>query len=199
GAPEGAPAEAIRAMNTAAAPVVAVDIPSGVNGDTGGVAADAVVATLTVSFGAAKPGLLFHPGAAHAGIVEVVDIGFPPDLVRSDLLLVEQDDVAAVWPRRDPGGHKRQSGVLVVIAGSRRMTGAARLVAEGAYRAGAGLVTVAVPEGILPIAEELVTEATFLPLPETAEGTVAEGAVDVVLEQLDGFDAVAIGPGLTRN
>ena len=97
-----------------------------------------------MTFGAPKPGVLFHPGAAHAGIVEVVDIGFPPDLVRSDLLLVGQDDVAAMWPHRDPAGHKRRSGVLLVVAGSRRMTGAARLIAEGAYRAGAGLVTVAV-------------------------------------------------------
>src|SRR5207244_2039159 len=192
GAPEGAPAEAIRAMNTAAAPVVAVDIPSGVNGDTGGVAADAVVATLTVSFGAAKPGLLFHPGAAHAGVVEVVDIGFPPDLVRSDLLLVDQDDVAEVWPHRDPAGHKRRSGVVLVVAGSRRMTGAVRLVAEGALRAGAGLVTVAVPEGILPVVQRLVTEGTFLPLPETADGTIAAGAGEVLAEQLEGFDAVAI-------
>ena len=199
GRPEDAPADAIAAMNDAAAPVVAVDIPSGVDGETGAVAGDAVRAEITVTFGAPKPGVLFHPGAAHAGIVEVVDIGFPPDLVRSDLLLTEQDDVAAVWPHRDPAGHKRRSGVLMVIAGSRRMTGAARLVAEGAYHAGAGLVTVAVPEGILPVVQELVTEGTFLPLPETDEGTVAEGALQMLTELLDGYDAVALGPGLTTN
>jgi NAD(P)H-hydrate epimerase len=199
GQPEDVPAEAIRALNGIAGPVVAVDIPSGVDGETGAVAGDAVDATITVTFGAAKPGLLFHPGAAHAGVVEVVDIGFPPDLVRSDLLLVDQDDVAAVWPHRDPAGHKRRSGVLLVVAGSRRMTGAVRLVAEGALRAGAGLVTVAVPEGILPVVQRLVTEGTFLPLPETAEGTIAQGAKDVLAGQFEGFDAMAIGPGLTTN
>jgi NAD(P)H-hydrate epimerase len=197
GQPEDAPAEAIVAMNDAAAPIVAVDIPSGVDGETGAVAGDAVFATVTVTFGAPKPGLLFWPGSRHAGAIEVVDIGFPPDLISSDLLLMEQDDVAAVWPMRDPGGHKRRSGVVLVVAGSRRMTGAVRLVAEGAYRAGAGLVTIAVPKGILPIAQRLVTEATFLPLPETEDGTIAADAVALLRDQLDGFDAVAIGPGLT--
>jgi hydroxyethylthiazole kinase-like uncharacterized protein yjeF len=197
GAPEDAPADAIAELNASGVPVVAVDIPSGVDGETGAVSGEAVVATVTVTFGAPKPGLLFHPGAAHAGIVEVVDIGFPPDLVRSDLWLVDQDDVVALWPHRDPAGHKRRSGVLLVIAGSRRMTGAVRLVAEGAYRAGAGLVTVAVPEGILGVVQRLVTEGTFLPLPETEDGSIASAAFDLVAPQLESFDAVAMGPGMT--
>jgi ADP-dependent NAD(P)H-hydrate dehydratase / NAD(P)H-hydrate epimerase len=197
GQPEDVSADAIEELNASGVPVVAVDIPSGVDGETGAVAGEAVIATVTVTFGAPKPGLLFHPGASHAGIVEVVDIGFPPELVRSDLWLVDQDDIAGLWPHRDPAGHKRRSGVLLVIAGSRRMTGAVRLVAEGAYRAGAGLVTVAVPEGILSVAERLVTEGTFLPLPETADGTIGQAAFDVVSPQLESFDAVAIGPGMT--
>jgi NAD(P)H-hydrate epimerase len=199
GQPEGAAADAIDMLNETPAPVVAVDIPSGVDGETGAVEGAAVVATITVTFGAAKPGLLLHPGASYAEIIEVVDIGFPLDLVRSDLLLVEQEDVAEMWPRRDPHGHKRTSGVVLVVAGSRRMTGAVRLVAESAYRSGAGLVTVAVPESILPVVQELITEATFVPLPETPEGTVARVAVEVVAERLDGFDAVAIGPGLSTH
>src|SRR5438445_8801617 len=110
GRPEDAAADAIRSLNMAPVPVIAVDIPSGVDGGTGAVAGAAVVATRSVTFGAAKPGLLFHPGAAHAGVIEVVDIGFPPDLVRSDLQFVEREDVAVTWPRRDPAGHKRSSG-----------------------------------------------------------------------------------------
>src|SRR5213593_1566269 len=82
GQPEGAPAAAIASINESPAPVVAVDIPSGVDGETGAVSGEAVLAAITVTFGAAKPGVLFHPGAAFAGLVEVVDIGFPPDLVR---------------------------------------------------------------------------------------------------------------------
>ena len=199
GRPEDAPSGAIAALNAAGPPIVAVDIPSGVDGETGAVSGEAVRATATVTFGAAKPGLLFPPGRLHAGVIQVVDIGFPPDLVRSDLFLVERSDVAAWWPRRDPGGHKRSSGVVLVIAGSRRMTGAVRLVAEGAYRAGAGLVTIAVPEGILSVAERLITEATFLPLPETGDGTVARSAIETLRDRLENADAVAIGPGLTRN
>ncbi|MFN2544214.1 MAG: NAD(P)H-hydrate dehydratase [Actinomycetota bacterium] len=196
GQPEDLPAEAIAALNEADVPVVAVDIPSGVDGDSGAVAGDAVRATVTVTMGAAKPGLLFHPGAAHAGLVEVADIGFPPDLLHSDVRLVEAEDVRALWPRRNPAGHKRTSGVILVVAGSRSMTGAARLVAEAAYRAGAGLVTIAVPRGILGVVEGLVSEATFLPLPETEEGGVAQGALGELEGRLEGFDAVAIGPGL---
>jgi hydroxyethylthiazole kinase-like uncharacterized protein yjeF len=198
GIPEDEHAAAIEAVNDASAPVVAVDIPSGVNGETGSVEGDAVWATVTVTFGAAKPGLVLHPGAARAGIVEVVPIGFPADLVRSrsDLLLVETQDVAALVPRRRLDDHKRSSGVVLVIGGSRAMTGAVRLMAGGAYRAGAGLVTAAVPAGILAVVQSGVTEATFLPLPDTDEGTVAEAALETLSERLNGFDAVAMGPGL---
>jgi len=197
GIPENEHAAAIEALNATSAPVVAVDIPSGVNGETGAVEGDAVWATVTVTFGAPKPGLVLHPGAARAGIVEVAPIGFPADLIRSDLLLVELEDVAALVPRRRVDDHKRSSGVVLVIGGSRAMTGAVRLMAGAAYRAGAGLVTAAVPEGILPVVQTGVTEATFLPLPQTGDGTVAEAAVEALSERLPGFDAVAIGPGLT--
>jgi NAD(P)H-hydrate epimerase len=199
GIPEDQYAAAIEALNAATAPVVAVDIPSGVNGETGAAEGDAVWATLTVTFGAAKPGLVLHPGAAHAGIVEVVPIGFPSDLVRSDLLLVEMQDVAAMLPHRRPDDHKRSSGVVLVVGGSRGMTGAVRLMAGSAYRSGAGLVTAAVPQGILPAVQAGIAEATFVPLPETDQGTVAEAALDALSERLGGFDALAVGPGLTRN
>ena len=199
GRPEGDHAVAIGALSGHAAPVVAVDIPSGVNGETGAVEGEVVRAMVTVTFGAAKPGTLLFPGAGCAGIVQVVDIGFPPDLVRSDLLLVEEPDVAALLPRRRPDDDKRRTGVVLVVGGSRGMTGAVRLMAEAAYRAGAGLVSVATPESVVPIVQTGLVEATFLPLPETREGTVAKGAVDVVLGRVDEFDAVAVGPGLTRH
>jgi hydroxyethylthiazole kinase-like uncharacterized protein yjeF len=133
----------------------------------------------------------------HVGVLEVADIGFPVDLVRSDLLLVEEEDVASWLPARDARGHKRESGVVLVVAGSRRMTGAPRLVAQGAYRAGAGLVTVAVPEGILPVVQSGLAEATFLGLPEGPEGAVAERGWDVLEDRLEDVDAVVVGPGLS--
>jgi NAD(P)H-hydrate epimerase len=197
GSPEGDYRGAVRAINGSIAPVVAVDIPSGVEGETGAVRGEAVRAEVTVTFGALKPGLVLYPGAAHAGEVEVADIGFPPDLIRSDLGMVEAEDAAALLMRRDPETHKRSSGVVLVLAGSRAMTGAAILSASAAYRAGAGLVTVAVPEGILRVVEGAITEATFLPLPETAEGSVSDAAWPILGERLEAVDAAAIGPGLT--
>ena len=189
--------EAIEAMNASSAPVVAVDIPSGVEGDTGAVRGPAVRADVTVTFAAPKVGVVQHPGAELAGRVEVADIGIPGDLLPTDLLLVEPGDVAALLPRRAPDDHKHRSGDVLVVAGSRRMTGAARLVAEGAARAGAGLVHVAVPEGILPIVQSGLAEAVFVPLPEGPEGSVAASALGAL--EMDRYDAVAIGPGLSTD
>ncbi|HEX7463844.1 MAG TPA: NAD(P)H-hydrate dehydratase [Actinomycetota bacterium] len=198
GIPENEWAAAISALNDSDAPVVAVDIPSGVNGETGVVEGDVVRADATVTFGAAKTGVVLLPGAEFAGLVEVVDIGFPADLVRSDLELVEADDVAAMLPSRAAETHKRAAGVVVVIGGSRLMTGAVCLAAEAAYRSGAGLVTVAVPTSILQVVQSTLRETTFIALPETPEGTVA-ATVERLEEVLASADAVAIGPGMTTN
>ncbi len=197
GIPEDDWADAIAGLNTSPAPVVAVDIPSGVNGATGTVEGDAVRADLTVTFGAPKVGAVVLPGAELAGVVRVADIGFPQDLMVADAFLTEPADVAAILPERDIDTHKRATGVLVVVAGSREMTGAARLVARGAGRIGTGLVQVAVPEGILPIVQAGLAETTFLPLPETPEGSVALSALSTLLDRLEGADTLAIGPGLS--
>jgi ADP-dependent NAD(P)H-hydrate dehydratase / NAD(P)H-hydrate epimerase len=199
GIPKPEVAGAIVALNGSDAAVVAVDIPSGVEGETGAVRAQAVQAEATVTFGALKPGLVFPPGAWLAGEVEVVDIGFPKDLVRSDLVLVEAGDVARLLPVRAGDTHKRATGVVMVLAGSRTMTGAAALAGSAAYGAGAGLVTLAVPGSILPVVQGSVAEATFLALPETEAGTVAEGAWTVLEERLHDVDVVAAGPGLTTD
>ncbi len=198
GVPEGETAAAISAMDDAGAPVVAVDIPSGVEGETGVVQGVAVRADLTVTFGAPKPGVVLLPGAELAGVVEVADIGFPTDLIRSDLAVVEGSDVARWLPRRSIETHKRAAGYAVVIGGSRLMTGAAILMAHAAYRAGAGLVAAAVPDGILPVVQGAVREAVFAPLPQTDAGTVAGGSER--LERVLGeAGAVAIGPGMTTD
>lgn len=203
GVPEDEWAEAIVGLNEGRAlhgvPVVAVDIPSGVNGTTGAVEGEAVWADVTVTFGASKTGGVLLPGAERAGAVRVVDIGFPPELVRGDLWLMEEEDVAALVPVRDLETHKRATGVVLVVGGSRLMTGAVCLVAAAAYRVGAGLVQVAVPGSILPVVQSLVREATFLPLPETPEGTVAPEATEVLAERLAAADALALGPGMTTH
>jgi ADP-dependent NAD(P)H-hydrate dehydratase / NAD(P)H-hydrate epimerase len=199
GMPEDEWAEAIETVNGGDAPVVAVDIPSGVNGLTGSADGAAVRADLTVTFGAAKTGVVLLPGADLAGAVRVVDIGFPDDLVPATTGLTEPDDVAAVLPVRALDGHKKASGTLVIVAGSPGITGAVALMARAAMRAGAGYVFVAVPISILPVVEGKLTETVFLSLPETADGTVAHDALDVVMRALSGAHALAIGPGLTTN
>jgi ADP-dependent NAD(P)H-hydrate dehydratase / NAD(P)H-hydrate epimerase len=199
GMPEDEWAAAIAALNGAAVPVASVDIPSGVNGATGVVEGDAVRADLTITFGAAKLGAVLMPGAELAGVVRVVDIGFPDDLVSPGAWLTEPADVAAWLPSRDVDTHKRASGVVVVVAGSRAMTGAARLIARAAGRIGAGLVIVAAPEGAMPWIQAGLTEPTFLPLPETDAGTVADGALEPLLERLAAADALAMGPGMTTD
>ena len=199
GVPEDEWADAIVGLNESEVPVVAVDIPSGVNGETGAVEGEAVRADLTLTFGAAKVGAVILPGAGFAGTVRVADIGFPDELMRATTFLVEPQDVAALLPERTVDTHKRATGVLVVVAGSRDMTGAVRLIAQAAGRIGAGLIQVAVPASILPTVQAGLVEATFLPLPETARGTVAEEALAPVLERLQGADALAVGPGLSTD
>jgi ADP-dependent NAD(P)H-hydrate dehydratase / NAD(P)H-hydrate epimerase len=198
GTPAGSYAEAIGALAASPVPLVAVDIPSGVNGETGAVEGPAVRADLTVTFGAPKPGLVLLPGATHAGVVEVEQIGFPTDLIRSDLVLIEAADVAAILPPREPDTHKRSAGYAVVVGGSRLMTGAVALAGAAAYRAGAGLVAVAVPDGILRVTQGAVREAVFVGLPETDAGTAAGGSarLDEVLGQAD---SLAVGPGMTTD
>jgi hydroxyethylthiazole kinase-like uncharacterized protein yjeF len=194
---EGKQAAAIKILNHSGVPIVAVDIPSGVEADTGMVRGPAIRAATTVTFGAPKVGTLLFPGAAHAGALEVADIGFPDDLMVGDILLVEPSDVSSMLPVREPEDHKRRTGVVLIVAGSRLMSGAPWLVAQGAYRAGAGLVTVAVPEGVAQVLQSRLAEGTFLRLPEGPAGSIDESAWEVLEPRLEKFDAVAVGPGLS--
>jgi len=168
-------------------PVLAVDIPSGVDGVTGQVHGGALAAERTVTFAALKPGLLFHPGRRLAGEVVLADIGLDVS-GRGRAELVEASDVAAWVPDRDAEAHKWRSAV-VLAAGSPGMTGAAHLAARAAQRAGAGMVRVASPGvGHDPA---LPTEAVGIQVP-------AAGWDDAVLAQLDRVGALVVGPGLGR-
>ena len=195
---EGDVADAIEAINAAGVPVVAVDIPSGVNGTTGEVEGPAVQAMVTVAFGALKRGLVLHPGTTNAGAVEIVDIGFPAALVDADVGVTEASDISRLVPHRPPETNKRSSGTVLVIGGSRTMTGAVALAASSAYRAGAGLVSIATVESALPVVEALVPEATYIPLPETPDGSVAGESFKLLWDHMGSFDAFALGPGLGR-
>jgi NAD(P)H-hydrate epimerase len=198
GKPEGDFCEAIELVNDMGVPVLSADIPSGVDGATGAVAGVAVQAAVTLTFGAAKPGALLFPGAGFAGLVEVVDIGFPGDLVSSRLWEVEASDVASLLPQRPLDTTKREAGNVLVVGGSATMTGAVCLAAQSAYRAGAGLVTVAVPESILPVVQGTLVEAVFVALPEE-DGGIAPAAMDVLRDGLDDYGAISVGPGMGRS
>jgi NAD(P)H-hydrate epimerase len=197
---EGLYADLIDAINRSGRPVVAVDLPSGINADTGGVMGAAVRARLTVTFVLPKLGLLLHPGAEHAGRVIIGDIGIPDEAAGQLSITTEQITPASirrVLAPRAPNRHKGDFGHLLVIAGSVGKTGAAALCALGGLRAGTGLVTIAVPRSLNPIVEGLVMEAMTAPMAETADQTLAPAALDALVALAQGKRAVALGPGLS--
>jgi NAD(P)H-hydrate epimerase len=176
--------------------LLAVDVPTGLNADTGAVDPLAVAADHTVTLGLSKVGLHTYPGANHAGRVQVVDIGIPPALT-ADLPyeLMTASNVRALLPLRPPDANKGSFGKVLVIAGSENYVGAAHLAASGACRVGAGLVTLACPRSLQPIVASTLTEATYLPLPEE-EGGLARRAADLVLRAVGGYDVLLVGCGL---
>jgi NAD(P)H-hydrate epimerase len=175
------------APDPAGAPVLAVDIPSGVDGLTGAAGRGVRPADRTVTFAALKPGLLFPPGAVLAGEVEVADIGLDVSSARAHL--VQQVDVAAWCPPRPVDAHKWSAG-LRVVAGSPGMVGAAHLAAAAAMRTGAGIVHLSSPG----IAHDPVAPTEVVLRPLRALGWAKE-----VLDQLDRFRALVVGPGLGRD
>ncbi|MGQ0813710.1 MAG: NAD(P)H-hydrate dehydratase [Gemmatimonadota bacterium] len=181
GAPRERVAQSIRAMNAAERPIIAVDLPSGTNPDTGGVYDDVVKATATVSFGFPKRGLLFHPARAHCGRLIAVEIGFPP-LPFPRAQLITPDWAAARFPRRTPTAHKGGSGRLLLIAGSKGMAGAALIAGSAAVRAGTGLVRVVSERDNREIIQKTVPEATFFD---------RAAAIDT-----EGVSAIVAGPGM---
>ncbi len=191
GVAEGDAAKAIVAMNEAAPPVLAVDIPSGVDGTTGGAEGPAVEAQATVVMQAEKLGTAVGAGAALAGRVEVVDIGI--DVERAEAWMAEPADVTRVLPRRSIDAHKRSGGSVVSIGGSAGMSGAAILAARAAARAGAGYVTAGVTEAVESILSGTLPEVLTATSPGDALGPEV---LETLVPALERADAVAIGPGL---
>ena len=198
----GAAAAAIRRIAGArpAARVVAVDLPSGLDADTGAVHGSAVAADVTVTLGLPKLGLALEPGRSLAGRIVVARIGIadqaPGAAAAAELWRARA--AARHLPERPAAGHKGSFGHVLVVAGSRGKAGAAALAAEGAARAGAGLVTVACPAGINEILQLKRTETMTAPVPDTAEGGLAASALGPILALARERDVVALGPGLGR-
>jgi hydroxyethylthiazole kinase-like uncharacterized protein yjeF len=198
GKPREPAAGAIAAINAQDAPVVACDVPSGVNASTGEVEGDAVRAQATATFHGSKVGLHVAPGAEHAGTVEVVDIGIPRGAPGADGAGLISDSVLDLFPRRERFGSKFKSGVVVVVGGSMGLTGAPAMAALSAARSGAGYVQVAVPGPVQPAMDMRLLEQMSRGLPDE-DGAHTPDGVEVVEEMAERAGAVVLGPGIGRS
>ena len=192
--------EVIGHLNALQKPIVAIDIPSGLDANTGKPLGTAIRATLTVTFGLPKVGQLVHPGPEYVGALKVVDISLPKMLIEEEKIathLLEEEEIRkALAIRRRPESHKGDYGHLLVLAGSVGKTGAAAMACEAALRMGAGLVTLGIPKSLNPIMEMKLTEVMTEPLPETPKQTLSLRALDPILRLCENKKAVVIGPGL---
>jgi hydroxyethylthiazole kinase-like uncharacterized protein yjeF len=205
-APRGEALEAVETMAVAAqrgVPVVACDVPSGVDASTGEVAGAAVRAVATATFHAAKPGLWIAPGKRHAGDVAVVEIGIPADGRPDDgggtaVIGLIGDGVLDALPERGADATKFDGGSVLVCGGSIGLTGAPSMAAEAAARAGAGYVTALVPASLNVVFELRDAEVMSVPLAD-ADGALAPEAADAALARCERADALVLGPGLGRS
>jgi ADP-dependent NAD(P)H-hydrate dehydratase / NAD(P)H-hydrate epimerase len=198
GAPREPVASAIAAINAQDAPVVACDVPSGVNATTGEIEADAVRADATATFHGAKVGLHVEPGKAHSGRVEIVEIGIPRGAPGASEAGLIAERVLDIYPRRPRSGSKFDSGVVVVVGGSMGLTGAPTMAARSAQRAGAGYVQVAVPGPVQPAVDLRLLEQMSRGLPDH-DGFHTPAGVAGVEEMAERAGAVVLGPGLGRD
>jgi ADP-dependent NAD(P)H-hydrate dehydratase / NAD(P)H-hydrate epimerase len=198
GSPREPVASAIAAINAAGAPVVACDVPSGVNASSGEVEGEAVRADATATFHAPKLGLLVAPGKEHAGAVESVPIGIPRGAPGPDRAGLMSERLLELYPRRGRSGSKFASGVVVVVGGSLGLTGAPTMAALSAARAGAGYVQVAVPGPVQPAVDLRLLEQMSRGLPD-ADGFHTPAGVGVVEQMAERAGAIVLGPGLGRD
>ncbi len=198
GAPRGAIGDAVAAVVASGVPVVALDVPTGVDADTGRVDGQAVRADLTITFAGDMPGLRVAPGRLHAGRVVVADIGTPRDIRRAEAAWLAGDVVVRGIPMRGPGDDKYAAGGVLVIAGAPGLSGAARLATRAALRAGAGIVVAVVPPSVRAEVSAWTPEVMVM-AGGTGGGGLADGARDVIDQQVGRVAAVALGPGLGRD
>ncbi|OGW50366.1 MAG: hypothetical protein A2078_12860 [Nitrospirae bacterium GWC2_57_9] len=199
---KGLYARAVDMINASGSPVVAVDIPTGIDADTGAVMGRAVKADLTVTMALLKRGLLLHPGADFVGAVRVVDIGIPAEVVDQEKIAASFLTRGSAWGLLQPraaDAHKGTFGHLLVVAGSLGKAGAAVMAARSALRSGAGLVSVATPNSQVAIVQQQIVEAMCIPSAESIDGTLGIGAETELLKQASRMTACAIGPGLSTH
>jgi NAD(P)H-hydrate epimerase len=189
----------ITCINQTGKPVFAVDIPSGLNADTGAVCGVCIRATATATFAFAKIGHVLYPGNEYTGRLRVVDIGIPDFTAQNQDIrfqVMEKHDIRDLFPPRPFNSHKGTFGHLLILSGSPGKTGAAALCANAATRIGTGLVTLGLPERISPVVEPMVIEPMTVPLPETPSGALSAAGLNDILALAGTRQALALGPGL---
>ncbi|MBM3133544.1 MAG: NAD(P)H-hydrate dehydratase [Chloroflexi bacterium] len=202
---EGMPGEMLKRVSAARLKrpelkILAVDLPSGLNADTGEVDPATLTADLTVTFAYPKIGLFRFPGAARLGRLEIADIGIPDHLAQGITTeLITSGMVRNLLPPRPLNANKGTFGKLLVVAGSANYIGAAYLACEAAMRVGTGLVTLATPRSLQPILASKLVETTYLPLPESEHGVIDSDAESVIRGQVAGYDAMLLGCGLGQH
>jgi NAD(P)H-hydrate epimerase len=202
GAVQGLAARVIEAANASSKPILAVDIASGIDADSGHVDGPCIRADATATMGFPKRGHFLHPGKAHTGDLWVVDIGLPsapPELQKVNLSLITRDAVRLLLPRRPADGHKGTFGHVFVVSGSVGFTGASALASLAALRTGAGVVTLGLPASLNDALEAKLTEVMTLPLPETRDRTLAGEALLPIQRFCQKASVLAVGPGLSTN
>jgi NAD(P)H-hydrate epimerase len=194
--------ELISDLNCLSVPRVAVDLPSGLQANTGEVLGVCVKADLTVTCGLPKWGLLTYPGASYAGRLQIVDIGIPSSFLEEEAItdhVVTFDGLSRSFRGRDPNSHKGDYGHVLVIGGSSGKTGAAALTCQAAARTGAGLVTLAVPASLHGVMEEKLTEVMTEPLDEEEPGFLGRSSFKKIKALMKGKSVVALGPGIATH
>jgi ADP-dependent NAD(P)H-hydrate dehydratase / NAD(P)H-hydrate epimerase len=192
-------ASLITAANNSGKRIAALDIPSGIDGNSGHVKGVAVKADLTVTMGLPKIGHLLYPGASYCGELIVAHIGFPPALLEQPSFtrtIPSLQEYRSWLPAREKNAHKGSAGKVLLLAGSKGYTGAAALASESALRAGAGLVYLAVPESLNAIVEEKVTEVITLPYPDLESAREVKKAERLILNAMESCNVLALGPGI---
>lgn len=186
----------IRKM-TPAPKLIAVDLPTGLNADTGEADPLTVIPDLSVTFGLPKVGMYQDPGSRVVGRVQVIDIGIPKEAQAAvDLELLTSRWFRATLPARPEGANKGTFGKVLVLGGSTRYPGAPKLAATAAYRAGAGLVTIATTPGVGALITSAIPEATWLPQNQDVDGFIAPTSAIALRNEWRGFEAAVIGPGI---
>jgi len=202
GEAKGIAAGVIALINNSKKPVISIDIPSGLNGETGRVNGVCVKADKTITFGLPKIGLLIHPGCEYVGQLVIADIGIPQKVIERAGIktnLIEQDQVKAMIPRRRSDSNKGDYGKVLLVSGSTGMTGSGCLAAAAALRTGAGLVYMGVPKKLAQVYGASIHEPVIIPLEDEDTGSITVSCVPMLLKAMKGKSIIAVGPGLSAS